>query len=135
MLENAIIWASIFHLRAIYWAIVKHWRRRNFESKETIEKFLPHFHFLESASLYPCWLNHLCSSLKISIVFVSFNLHGGLKWWRPGWKNLVSQFQWVTDRGCHFVLLFWINRNTLFSSNFMCKCVHLFPWVYLLHKC
>ena len=41
MLEKTLIQPSISHFRAIYWSIMKHWRRRNFESKETIVKFSP----------------------------------------------------------------------------------------------
>ena len=105
-------------------------------------KNFPHFHFLGFASLYPCWLNHSCSSHNLSIVFVGFHLHGALKWWSPRWRNLVSWFQRFSNKCCHIVSMFYINRNIHFSSKFHVQVfifvsmgifyLYMFKWIMLV---
>jgi hypothetical protein len=40
----------------------------------------------------------------------------------------------VVTEVCHLcTYVDYINRNTLFSSNYMCKYLYYFPWAYLLY--
>jgi hypothetical protein len=72
-------------------------REFNFERKDTLEKF----HFI--LSLHPFILEILNSLFNpqalhslgwITSLSPLYELAfgGGLKWWRPSWRNLVSQF-------------------------------------------
>ena len=58
---NATIRPFIFYWGAIYWIIVKHWRRKTLRSKEIIEKLFPILIFL---SLHPFVLEEAVSSLS-----------------------------------------------------------------------
>ena len=132
---NALIQPSISHLRAIYWAIMKHWRRRNFESKETIVEFFPisiclslHPFILVKKTLYV----HLQSSLLSLWAFLAMeDWSGGGRvggTWFLGSDKLPTEF--VT-----LYLYFYINTISIYRPNFMWKCLYLYPWVYLIYTC
>ena len=123
MLAIASIWPSISHLRAIYWAIVKHWRGRNLESKGTIVNFLP---ITICLMMFPClhpitkmetapsltksfllcdWLIFLYfpsfKTALLLIVFILFYDKLLLLQFLCFWLNLFLSFSWFS-LGYHF---------------------------------
>ena len=131
-----------FHLKAINWAISKPWgiQQFNFESKDILEKF----HFI--LSLHPFVLESLNSLFipqalpflwwKRSLTpLYELAFGGGLKWWRPNWRDLVSQFPYVQlQKFFKYVLMLITLIEILFSHPIICrKYLHYFPWEYVLY--
>ena len=78
-------------IRAQFWAMEKDEKAFNFESKVNLEILL----HIESASLCPSSLNNVQPLISFPVVErtslpLSYELAfgGGLKWWRPSWKEL-----------------------------------------------
>ena len=130
MLENTMIRPSISHLRAIYWAIKKHWRRRSFESKETIVKFFPIAIYL---SLHPFILVdwtiyvHLPSSPLSLWSFLCMEdwsgggLGGGT--WFLGSKEF--QHRWVSWLHSNYNLVLGMSTCIRYNQSNMTPCKNL----------
>ena len=115
---NALIQDSISHLRVIYYVVVKHWRRRNFESKETIVKIFP---ISICLSVHPfihvdrtLYVHLLSSPLALWYFLAMEDWSGGCP--RGGTWFLSSDK--LSIEVVTLYLCFHINRNIHFSSKF-----------------
>ena len=129
MSENALNRPFIAYWRDIYWASWKHWRRRTFESKETIVHCFPMLYMLESASLcpfehtlllFPC-LPFLC---KLSIEMEDWSgggPGGGLDFSssKKCWQSVSLFYLCFINRNIHFMSTMCLNFS-LFSE-FLCR--------------
>ena len=114
MMGNALIWCFISHWGAIYWAIVKHRRRRTLESKDIIEKLCPN---LICLSLHPFVLEATISALSQACfyLFLSFLC---LEDWSGGGPGGGTRFLNFDEMPTKVVICIsiYINRNIHFSS-------------------
>ena len=142
MPRNASIQPSISPLTAIYWAIVKHWRRRKFEVKEIMANF---FSISMCLSVHPVILVDITLHVHLPISPLSLwaclsmeDWSGrvlGRGTWFPGFDELPIKV--VT-----LYIYFYINRNIHFSSKFHVQLfifvslgivsLYMFKWIMLV---
>ena len=127
MLGNALTWPFITYLWAIYWASWMNWRRRKFESKETIVHCCL-IHLCSSLHPFVLLSTHCCSSQAFHFLW-AFHWDGGLKWWRPSWWTWFLCFDKVPTK---FVTCIYVYNQYKypFPVHYMCVTMNvIYPWM------
>ena len=124
-----------FHLKAINGPIPRYEKEEkefNFERKVTLQKLFTSYWVYIPLSFKS---EHIVQPPRSSLIWWRTSLSllyelafsGGLKCWRPSWKELSFSIPNRADTEL------CINRNTLFSSNwYLANIWIIIPWVYLL---